>query len=339
MKSILNTLRNKSVCPVPPVWIMRQAGRYLPEYREVRAQAGSFLDLAYNPDLAAEVTLQPVRRYGMDGAILFSDILIVPHALGQGLEFRAGEGPVLDTNDLKDLSLENVNDKFSQICKTVFKVRQALDNQHPQTTMIGFSGSPWTVACYMIQGHGKSSFPAIFEMMDRDPDFLDHVIDLIVDASIVYLKGQAEAGAEVLKLFDSWAGLIEDKSQFEKYVIIPTQRIIEGVKQTYPDIPFMGFPRHVPLEWIEAYVIQTGIDGLAVGEDIKMSDIKSDIVLQGNLDNQLLLEGSQALEKSVKDILNEMEGRPFIFNLGHGVIKETDPAHVQQMLDVIRQNS
>ncbi len=336
MKSLLETLKFKNESVIPPVWMMRQAGRYLPEYREVRKQAGSFLDLAYNPKLATEVTVQPIRRYQMDGAILFSDILIVPHALGQGLKFVEGEGPVLDRDDLNNLSLSDVNDKFSKICETVFKVREILDKDYKQTTMIGFAGAPWTVACYMIQGRGKSTFPDIFELIDSNPKELDRIINLIVEATIVYLRSQVESGAEVLKIFDSWAGLLKDKYQFDKYSIEPTKRIIIGVREAYPNIPFIGFPRHVPVEWLDDYINKTEIDGLAVGEDLNMSDVKTDIVLQGNLDNKLLLSGGEDLKQATEKIVEEMKGRPFIFNLGHGVIKETDPENIQSVLDVIR---
>jgi len=336
MRLLLDTLKTRCVGDIPPVWMMRQAGRYLPEYRTLRKRAGSFLDLAYNPELAAEVTLQPIDRYEMDGAILFSDILIVPHALGQNLEFRQGEGPILDVQDLDILSLEHCDDKFSKIYETVTLVREDLDDNYPETSFIGFSGGAWTVACYMVQGHGKSSFPTIFELMNDNPKQLDLIMDLIVQSTIVYLKGQAAAGVDVLKIFDSWAGLVKDKQQFDRYVVAPTKQIISGVRERYPDMAFIGFPRHVPLAWLDDYIRETGIDGLAVGEDVKLSDVKTDIVLQGNLDNQLLLTGGEDLKVATQNILEEMKGRPFIFNLGHGVIKETDPSHVQMVLDVIR---
>lgn len=336
MKSLLEILKSKSETPVPPTWMMRQAGRYLPEYRTLRTKAGSFLDLAYNPDLASEVTLQPIDRYGMDGAILFSDILIIPHALGQGLEFKEGEGPVLNTKDLTNLSLKNCNETLSKIYKTVEKVKADLNDNYPQTSFIGFSGGAWTVACYMIQGHGKTNFPKIFDLIESNPEELDRVMDLVVQSTIEYLNGQASAGVDVLKIFDSWAGLLKTKDQFDRYITQPTKQIIDGVRDTHPNMPFIGFPRHVPIEWLDDYIKQTNIDGLAVGEDIKLSDVKTDIVLQGNLDNQLLLAGGDDLKQGTQNILDEMVGRPFIFNLGHGIIKETPPEHVQMVLDVIR---
>jgi uroporphyrinogen decarboxylase len=336
MKSLLEILKSKSETPVPPTWMMRQAGRYLPEYRTLRTKAGSFLDLAYNPDLASEVTLQPIDRYEMDGAILFSDILIIPHALGQGLEFKEGEGPVLNTKDLTDLSLKNCNGMLSKIYKTVEKVKADLDDNYPQTSFIGFSGGAWTVACYMIQGHGKTNFPKIFDLIESNPKELDRVMGLVIQSTIEYLNGQASAGVDVLKIFDSWAGLLKTKDQFDRYIIQPTKQIIDGVRETHPNMPFIGFPRHVPIEWLADYIKKTNIDGLAVGEDIKLSDVKTDIVLQGNLDNQLLLAGGDDLKQGTQNILDEMVGRPFIFNLGHGIIKETPPEHVQMVLDVIR---
>ena len=336
MKSLLEILKSKSETPVPPTWMMRQAGRYLPEYRTLRTKAGSFLDLAYNPDLASEVTLQPIDRYGMDGAILFSDILIIPHALGQGLEFKEGEGPVLNTKNLTNLSLKNCNETLSKIYKTVEKVKADLDDNYPQTSFIGFSGGAWTVACYMIQGHGKTNFPKIFDLIESNPEELDRVMDLVVQSTIEYLNGQASAGIDVLKIFDSWAGLLKTKDQFDRYITQPTKQIIDGVRDTHPNMPFIGFPRHVPIEWLGDYIKQTNIDGLAVGEDIKLSDVKTDIVLQGNLDNQLLLAGGDDLKQGTQNILDEMVGRPFIFNLGHGIIKETPPEHIQMVLDVIR---
>lgn len=340
MKHLLETLKSKTVQNIPPVWMMRQAGRYLPEYRTLRKNAGSFLDLAYNPDLASEVTIQPIDRYEMDGAILFSDILIVPHALGQGLEFKQGEGPILEIGDLKNLTTKNQNDRFSKIYQTVKNVQSDLNDHYPDTSFIGFSGGAWTVACYMIQGHGqgqkKTGFPRIFDMINNNPKELDRVMDLVIESTIEYLTGQVTAGVDVLKIFDSWAGLLKTKQQFDRYITQPTKQIIDGVRKSYPDIPFIGFPRHVPVEWLDDYIQQTNIDGLAVGEDVRLSDIKTDIVLQGNLDNQILLTGGDALMSATKNILDEMMGRPFIFNLGHGIIKETPPEHVQMVLDVIR---
>ncbi len=339
MKHLLELLKTKQAYPLPPVWMMRQAGRYLPEYRESRQQAGSFLDLAYNAHLAAEVTLQPIRRYGMDGAILFSDILIVPHALGQGLRFQEGEGPLLEVKDLERLSLDGLDSKFEKIYETVLNVRKDLDQNHPKTSFIGFAGAPWTVACYMAQGHGKTNFPKVFEMAENKPKAFERLIDILVESTSIYLKGQIKAGCEILQIFDSWAGLLKNKDHFERWCVEPTHRIIEAVKATYPHVPIIGFPRHVSVDWLEGYTQKTGVDGLSVGEDIKMSEINTDIVLQGNLDNRLLLSGGDALRESVKEICSEMRGRPFIFNLGHGIIKETPPTHVQEVLDVIRQAS
>ncbi len=338
MKLLLETLTHKKYFVPSPTWMMRQAGRYLPEYRDVRQQAGSFLDLVYNPSLAAEVTLQPIRRYGMDGAILFSDILIVPHALGQSLSFEEGEGPILNTEDLSQICLNHIDDKFSKIYETVSKVKIALDKNYPETTLIGFSGAPWTVACYMVQGRGKTGFPKMINMLEETPQNLTPLIDLLIESTVLYLKGQILAGCDVLQIFDSWAGLIQDKKRFEQFCIEPTKEIIQEVRKDFPNTPFIGFPRQVPLEWLEDYITKTEIDGLSVGEDISMKDIKTDIVLQGNLDNKILLSGGRPLRKAVQNICSEMSGRPYIFNLGHGILKETPPQHVQDVLDVVRQN-
>jgi uroporphyrinogen decarboxylase len=323
----------------PPIWLMRQAGRYLPEYREVRAKAGSFLDLCYNPALAAEVTLQPIRRYGFDAAILFSDILIVPDALGQGVRFVEGEGPRLDAikdaAGLATLRPGATQTKFARIAETVARLRQDLPKS---TSLIGFCGAPWTVATYMIGGEGSSDQAAARLFAYRDPSGFQKLIDILVESSFEYLSLQVEAGADTLQIFDSWAGSLSD-TEFDQWVIAPNKTLVSKIRARHPNIPIIGFPRGAGTRMLE-FVEKTGVSGVscdtALPLDIMSGALTDKTVVQGNLDPLLLAAGGPAFERRVKDILNKMSGKRHIFNLGHGIIPQTPPEHVARLVELVR---
>lgn len=334
----LAPFRGEAVSP-PPVWLMRQAGRYLPEYRATRAEAGSFLDLCYNPKLAAEVTLQPIRRYGFDASILFSDILVVPDALGQSVRFAEGEGPRLDpirdVAGLARLDLSKTGSKFALVWDTVARLRQDLPSE---TCLIGFCGAPWTVATYMVEGRGSSDQAEARSWAYRDPDGFAQLIEVLTDASITYLSGQIEAGANVLQIFDSWAGSLAE-NEFERWVIAPTTKIVRSLRARYPHVPIMGFPKGATSQ-LKSFVAATGVDGVSCDTSCPLS-VMRDVadtgkVVQGNLDPLLLVAGGAALDRRVDEILVALKGRPFIFNLGHGIVPETPPEHVAQLVKRVR---
>lgn len=324
----------------PPIWLMRQAGRYLPEYREVRAKAGGFLDLCYNPALAAEVTLQPIRRYGLDAAILFADILLVPDALGQGVRFAEGEGPLLDpiesAADLNRLRPDATRPKYALVAETVARLRQDLPKE---TALIGFCGAPWTVATYMVEGRGSKDQSAARLWAYRDRDGFQKLIDILVASSIDYLGQQVKAGADALQIFDTWAGSLPD-DEFDRWVVEPTKAIVAGVKKAHPDMPIIGFPRGASGSALW-YVAETGVDG--IGCDTAMPPYmmaeafdEEPVVVQGNLDPLLLVAGGEALEERTQEILERMEGKRFIFNLGHGIVPETPPENVARLVEIVR---
>jgi uroporphyrinogen decarboxylase len=316
---------------------MRQAGRYLPEYREVRAKAGDFLSLCCNPELAAEVTLQPVRRFGFDAAILFSDILVLPWALGQSLRFAEGEGPLLpplSRADLAGLSLDRAVEGTAPVMETVRRVRAGLDTDK---ALIGFAGGPFTVACYMLDGKGGGGFPRTLRTAYEDRDLLAGLIDLLVAASIVYLQGQVDAGADCVMLFESWAGILPSRL-FREFVIAPSRRIVAALRERNPGLHVIGFPRLCGL-MLREYVVETGVS--AVGLD-SVTDIGAAVaacppgtVFQGNLDPHLLQIGGQALERGVDDVLDGFRGQKHIFNLGHGITPDVDPRTVAQLVERI----
>jgi uroporphyrinogen decarboxylase len=322
---------------VIPIWLMRQAGRYLPEYRALRAKKGGFLELVYDPDAAAEVTLQPVRRFGFDGAILFSDILIVPHALGQDLRFEEGEGPRLSPAliDAALGALERAPARLEPIYRTVENVRAALA---PETTLLGFAGSPWTVATYMVAGRGSRDQAEARRLAYVDPGAFGAVVDAVSEMTVDYLSGQIMAGAEAVQLFDSWAGSLSPV-QFDQWVVAPTAWIVEKLKERHPQVPIIGFPKGAGAK-LGAYARQTGVDALGLDETIDPAwaarELPLELPLQGNLDPLVLLAGGAALESAVRSILSALQGRPHIFNLGHGIIKETPIAHVEQLLALVR---
>ena len=333
---LLDTLRGARGDQVP-MWLMRQAGRYLPEYRELRAEKGGFLELVYDTDAAAEVTLQPIRRFGFDGAILFSDILIVPYAMGQDLAFLAGEGPALSPR-LADHALEalhSVPQRLDPIYATVRKVRAALS---PETTLLGFAGSPWTVATYMVGGEGSKDHHAAREMAYRDPGAFGAIIDAIGAMTVDYLVGQIEAGAEAVQLFDSWAGSLAP-DEFERWVITPNAKITTAVQARCPGVPVIGFPKGAGAK-LAAYARETGVDAVGVDETIDplwaARELPAGLPVQGNLDPLLLLAGGPRLAERTEEILRAFAGRPHVFNLGHGIGQFTPVAHVEQLRDTVR---
>ena len=327
---------------VPPVWLMRQAGRYLPEYRAVREKAGGFLDLVFTPELAAEVTLQPLRRFGFDAAILFSDILVVPHALGQRVGFAVGEGPQLDPitdrSDFERLAGEVDHDVLAPVYETIAIVKDQLD---PGVTLLGFCGAPWTVASYMIAGHGTPDQAPARLFAYRDRAAFGVLIDVLVDASAAYLVRQLQAGADAVQIFDTWAGVLP-MEEFGQWCIEPTQRIVAQVRAAMPQAKIIGFPRGAGTS-LSRYAAETAVD--AVGLDwmidraFARDHIQSRLPVQGNLDPLVLVAGGAALDRAVDAVLEAFAGGPFIFNLGHGILPETPIAHVERMLERVRRGT
>jgi uroporphyrinogen decarboxylase len=333
---LLNVLKGENI-KSRPVWLMRQAGRYLPEYRDLRAEKGGFLALVYDSDAAAEITLQPIKRFGFDGAILFSDILIVPYAMGQDLAFLAGEGPRLSPRlvDATLASLEAVPSRLSPIYETVAKVRAGLG---PDTTLLGFAGSPWTVATYMVAGEGSRDQHEARAMAYGDPAGFQAIIDAIVAVTIEYLSGQIAAGAEAVQLFDSWAGSLAP-AEFERWVIAPNAAITSAIHERHPGVPVIGFPKGAG-EKLPAYARETGVDALGLDETIDplwaAREIPAGMPVQGNLDPLLLLAGSDELDRQAARILDTFADRPHVFNLGHGIGQFTPIAHVERLLSTVR---
>ncbi len=333
---LLDTLRGK-VAERPPVWLMRQAGRYLPEYRALRAEKGGFLELVYDSEAAAEITLQPIHRFGFDGAILFSDILIVPYAMGQDLWFEAGEGPRL-APPLVDEALDGLRsapERLAPVYETVRRVRERLD---PGVTLLGFAGSPWTVATYMIAGQGSRDQQAARVMAYRDPGAFGAIIDAIVRVTVDYLRGQIEAGAEAVQLFDSWAGSLAP-DQFERWVVAPNAAIVAALKASHAAVPVIGFPKGAGAK-LPAYARETGVDAVGLDETLDPAwaarELPAQMPMQGNLDPLLLLAGGDGLERRARAILDALADRPHVFNLGHGIDKETPLEHVERLLAVVR---
>lgn len=320
-----------------PIWIMRQAGRYLPEYRELRAKAGSFLDLCYNPELASEVTLQPLRRFDLDAAILFSDILVIPDALGQHVRFEAGEGPLLEpvtADSIQRLDPKGALEKLSPVIETVRRVRAGLA---PDKTLIGFCGSPWTVATYMIGGRGSSDQAAARVFVLTQPEAFGRLIDILVEASIDYLAAQLKAGADVVQLFESWA-LNLDEVAFRNWVIEPNRRIVEGLRKVIPGAPVIGFPRGAAGN-LAAYAKATGVNliGLDYATPVGFAaGLPAGLGVQGNLDPLRLLAGGEQMDNRAREIVAGFRQRPHVFNLGHGIVPETPIAHVERLIAVAR---
>jgi uroporphyrinogen decarboxylase len=336
-KPLLEAVRGQRQ-PRPPVWIMRQAGRYLPEYRETRAKVGSFLELCYSPTLAAEVTLQPLRRFELDAAILFSDILVIPDALGQKVGFETGEGPRLEPitpEGLGKLTPDNVNHHLEPVLDAMSRVRSALA---PEKTLIGFCGSPWTVATYMIAGHGSPDQAEARLFALTQPEAFARLIDILVEASIRYLVAQLKAGADVVQLFESWA-LNLDEEAFRAQVIVPNRRIVAGVRAEIPEAAFIGFPRGAA-GMIAEYAEKTGVN--ALGLDYAMpvgfadSALPPALPVQGNLDPLRLVAGGAQLEERSRAIIGGFANRPHIFNLGHGIVPQTPIENVDRLIRIVK---
>ena len=322
----------------PPFWFMRQAGRYLPEYREIREKSANFLDFCYNPSLAAEATLQPIRRFATDGAIVFSDILVIPDALGQKVEFITGRGPVLEPLSSAseiDLDIGRLREFLSPVYKTLSMVRAELAEE---VALIGFAGAPWTLACYMVEGGPSTDFAALRAWVYQRPDELQELIDLLVEAISAHLIAQVHAGADVLQLFDSWAGILPER-EFERWSIMPTAEIVREVKKECADVPIIGFPNRSGVLYMD-YAANSGVDGISIDASVSLDwaarELQGQCAVQGNLDPHLLLAGGEALGKEVERILSVLGGGPFIFNLGHGVLPKTPPAHVATVADIVR---
>ncbi|MER9880965.1 uroporphyrinogen decarboxylase [Mesorhizobium sp. M0118] len=336
---VLDVLRGKAAFP-PPLWMMRQAGRYLPEYRETRRRAGSFLDLCYDPDLAVEVTLQPIERFGFDASILFSDILVVPHALGRDVRFEEGRGPLLTpitAAEIAALDGETFHVNLEPVYETVRRLRARLPDE---TTLIGFCGAPWTVATYMIAGHGTPDQAPARLFGYREPAAFLRLLKVLADHSGAYLIRQIEAGADVVQIFDSWSGVL-DEASFELFCVEPVASIVRQVRAAHPNVPIIGFPKGAG-DHYRSYRQKTGVTGLGLDWTVPLStakELQRDGAVQGNLDPLRLVAGGKALDDGVGAILKALGDGPLIFNLGHGITPETPLAHVERMVKLVRSAS
>jgi len=336
MKPVLKTLAGQTVFP-PPIWMMRQAGRYLPEYRRVRDSTGSFLDLCYNPKLACEVTLQPIRRFGFDAAILFSDILVIAQALGRKLVFQEGQGPILEPIEVDDIATLEMSKAIGRL-NPIFETLDLLSHSLPQeVTLIGFCGAPWTVATYMIAGHGTPDQGPARLFAYKNPRAMESLLQSLAEISAEYLIAQIEAGAEVVQIFDSWAGVLDEQA-FEVCCIQPITTIVQRVKKQYPQVPIIGFPKGAGL-FYQDYQKKTGVTALGLDWTTPLQfafDLQKKSPIQGNLDPLRLLAGGKSLDEGVEMILNKLGRGPLIFNLGHGITPQTPIAHVEQMVRRVR---
>ena len=340
MKKLLETLKGKKF-KTPPIWLMRQAGRYLPEYREIRKEANNFLELCYNPKLASEITLQPIRRFGFDGAIIFSDILVIPDALGVDVNFVKNIGPqlskTLKESDLTKFKEDNILNHLNPVFENIKLVKDGLDDDK---TLIGFSGSPWTIATYMIEGGSSKKFDDIRRIAIKDKDFFQKLIDILVNSISIYLIEQIKSGVDVVKIFDSWAGILPE-SEFGKWVIEPNKKIIQNIKKIYPDIPIILFTKGAGTMY-EEIVINIDCDAFAVDQCVSkkwVRDIlqnKHNKIIQGNLDNITLALDMEYALSEVKDILDHFNDKPFIFNLGHGILPDTPIENVEKIINFIK---
>lgn len=337
-KPFLRVLEGETSFP-PPIWLMRQAGRYLPEYRELRAKTASFLEFCYTPALAAEATLQPIRRFGFDAAILFSDILVVPDALGQKVTFEMNEGPKLDpivsAEAFAKLNEDIDLDRLGPVFETIQRVKASLPDE---TALIGFCGAPWTVASYMIAGHSTPDQAPARLFAYRQPELFQRLIDRLITASIDYLGRQIEAGVEAVQIFDTWAGVLPS-GEFERWCVAPVKAIVDGVKLKRKDVRVIGFPKGIGHR-LEQFAAQTGLDALGLDSSVDSGwaahSFDKNLVLQGNLDPLALLAGGAALANGVERILCAFKDRPHIFNLGHGILPQTPVEHVSSLIDLLR---
>ena len=335
-KPLLAVLKGERRDP-PPMWLMRQAGRYLPEYRELRASKGGFLELAYDPPSAAEITLQPLRRFAFDGAILFSDILVVPHAMGMELSFTAGEGPRL-APPMADARIRDLQPRLERLDPIYETVRRVKAELRPQTTFLGFAGSPWTVATYMIAGQGSRDQAEARQLGYADPGKLDAILDIVASVTVDYLSRQIEAGVDAVQLFDSWAGSLSP-SQFERFVIARTAWIVDQLRRRHPGTPIIGFPKGAGGK-LRAYAAETGVDAIGLDETVDPAwaarELPAGLPVQGNLDPLALIAGGDELRSAVAHILDALGDRPHIFNLGHGIQQTTPIAHVEKLVELVK---
>jgi len=338
-KKLLRVLNGETL-DVPPIWMMRQAGRYLPEYRATRAQAGDFLSLCYNSELAAEVTLQPIRRYGFDAAILFADILLLPQALGADLWFVTGEGPRLSTiTDKAGVDALRPTDDIHETLNPIYETVRILRRELPsETTLIGFAGAPWTVATYMIAGKGTPDQGPAHALRQDDTPAFDALMERLTESTIEYLSMQIDAGAETVKLFDSWAGSLKGEA-FDKYAMAPAKAIISELKRRHPDVPVIAFPREAGDKYI-GFAKATGADCVALDNSVSATwaaeNVQKDGPVQGNLASKHMVTGGQALVDETREIVKAFSGGPHIFNLGHGITPDADPESVKLMIDTVR---
>ena len=338
VKPLVQVLRGKPKFP-PPIWLMRQAGRYLPEYMKIRKSAGDFLSLCYTPDLAAEVTLQPVRRFGLDAAIIFSDILVIPDALGQGVRFEEGEGPALDPirtlSQVRRLSHRDLRHRLSPVYEALKYVTEALPTE---AALIGFAGAPWTVATYMVEGGSSRDFSIVKGWAFSDTVGFKHLIDVLIDATAEHLISQVQAGAEVLQIFDTWAGVLPER-EFIQWCVEPVRKIISRVHNSFPEVPIIGFPRGVGVGY-KLYAMETGVNAVSIDSSVPLEwaaqELQNICVVQGNLDPVLLLVGGDPMIDGSREIVSALRDKPFVFNLGHGIQRTTPPEHVSALVDVVR---
>lgn len=342
MKKIINVLTKKESNKIPPIWIMRQAGRYLPEYLATRSKINNFLDLCYNPELACEVTLQPIRRFGFDSAIIFSDILVIPDALGVKVDFVKNHGPQLDKlnlkHDLKNLKIDDFNQNLKSVYEAINLTRSKLENDK---ALIGFCGAPWTLACYMIEGGGSKNFENVRKVALETPELFSQLINILTEVLKIYLSSQIKAGADIIKIFDSWAGILPP-SELSKWVIKPAQEIVNYLKQNHPNIPVICFPKSIGTNYRQ-FALEVDCDCVAIDQNIEKSWAKKNLqqdlnkTIQGNLDNFLLAFGTKKeIELEVENILENFNDKPFIFNLGHGILPQTPIENVEFMIKKIR---
>ena len=323
---------------VPPVWLMRQAGRYLPEYRKLRESAGSFLDLCYTPELAVEITMQPIRRFDFDAAILFSDILVVPDGMGIGVGFEDGHGPVVDpvrdAGDLRGLDPDRVAGHCAPVYEAVSAIRAALE---PEKALIGFAGGVWTVATYAVEGGSSRNFETVKHWIWSDPAGFDRLIDMLTAATIEHLSCQIDAGADCVQIFESWAGALAEP-EFHRYVVAPTRRIVEALRARHETVPVIGFPRAAGRS-IDGYAAATGVTAVGLDTGVPLAqaqEIQKSVPVQGNLDPILLAAGGPALAERIAEIRAGLAGGPHIFNLGHGIVPQTPPDHVAELVATLR---
>ena len=343
MRKIVKTLRGETF-EIPPIWLMRQAGRYLPEYRKIREKSGSFLDLCYNSELAVKVALQPIERFGLDGCILFSDILVIPDSLGQRVKFLEGKGPVLEPVGKNEISLlrnsNPNNEKMLEKLKPIFETLQALRTKLPnEITLIGFCGAPWTVSTYMIAGHGTCDQAPARLFALQHPESFQSLIDLLVRVSSDYLIRQLKAGADVVQIFDSWAGVL-DEEQFHRWCVQPVASIVKNVRREIPDALIISFPKGAGHHYYR-YKDQTKVDGLGIDWTLPLDFVKklqADGAVQGVLDPLKLVAGGRALDENIDRIIEVLTEKPFIFNLGHGILPDTPISHVDQLISRVRNN-